>query len=96
MACGKPVVSTELGTGTSFANQHRETGLVVPPNDSGALARAVNYLMENPGIRKKFGAAGMERVKKVFSLEGMIDNVLSVYHEILRGNGGLTNQRVFQ
>jgi rhamnosyl/mannosyltransferase len=33
MMSGKPVVSTELGTGTSFVNLHNETGLVVPPRD---------------------------------------------------------------
>jgi glycosyltransferase involved in cell wall biosynthesis len=90
MACGKPVVSTELGTGTSFANVHEETGLVIPPNDAGALTCAVNYLIENPGIRQKYGLAGMERVKKLFSVERMIDSVLSVYREMLVTNGRST------
>jgi glycosyltransferase involved in cell wall biosynthesis len=42
MACGLPVVCTELGTGTSYVNRHGVTGLVVPPNDAAALAAALN------------------------------------------------------
>ena len=39
MACGKPVISTELETGTSYVNVHGETGLVVPPNNATALGK---------------------------------------------------------
>jgi glycosyltransferase involved in cell wall biosynthesis len=83
MACGKPVVSTELGTGTSFVNRNEETGLVVGPNDTDALAHAVNYLIEHPRIRETYGTAGIERVEKYFSVEKMVDNVMSVYQDIL-------------
>ena len=41
MACGRPVVSTELSTGTSWVNRHGDTGLVVPPRDPRALAAAL-------------------------------------------------------
>ncbi len=79
MACGKPVVCTELGTGTSFVNQHQETGLVVPPNDVDALGRAINFLLDNHEIRKKYGEAGLERAKIFFSNERMVDNIIAVY-----------------
>ena len=39
MACGKPLICTELGTGTTFINQNKITGLVVPPRDSKLLAQ---------------------------------------------------------
>jgi glycosyltransferase involved in cell wall biosynthesis len=83
MACGKPVVSTELGTGTSFVNRNQETGLVVGPNDAEALTRAVNYLIEHPEIRRKYGAAGIERAEKYFSVEKMVDSIVSVYRDVL-------------
>ncbi|MCK4829908.1 glycosyltransferase [bacterium] len=83
MACGKPVVSTELETGTSFANQNQKTGLVIRPNDTDALAQAVNYLLKNREIREQYGKAGIERVEKYFSIEKMVDNVISVYQDIL-------------
>jgi len=84
MACGKPLISTELGTGTSFVNQHQETGLVVPPKDAKALAGAINYLFENPDIRKKFGNAARERVEKYFCLDKMVEDVIHTYQEIQR------------
>ena len=82
MACGKPVVSTELETGTSFVNQNQKTGLVIRPNDTDALAQAVNYLLKNREIREQYGKAGIERVEKYFSIEKMVDNVISIYQDI--------------
>jgi len=79
MACGKPVVSTELATGTSFVNQHEETGLVVRPNDAAALAEAISYLLAHPEIRQRYGQVGRERVERHFSAEGMVDRILAAY-----------------
>jgi rhamnosyl/mannosyltransferase len=81
MACGKPVVCTELGTGTSFVNQHERTGLVVQPNDSHALSQAINYLLANPEIRERYGQAGRERMEKYFTKEAMINSVIATYHK---------------
>ncbi|MBW1782936.1 MAG: glycosyltransferase [Deltaproteobacteria bacterium] len=82
MACGKPLISTELGTGTSFVNQHHETGLVVSPNDVEALAEAINYLFANPEVRKRFGKAARARVEKYFCLDRMVEDVIRTYQEI--------------
>jgi len=83
MACGKPVVCTELSTGTSFVNQHGKTGLVVPPNDVDALACAINHLLENPEISKEYGREGRKRVEKYFSKERMVEDIIDVYQNIL-------------
>jgi glycosyltransferase involved in cell wall biosynthesis len=82
MACGKPLVSTELGTGTSFVNQHQETGLVVPPNDVKALAGAINYLFANPEVREAFGKAAKARAEKYFCLDRMVEDVIRTYQDI--------------
>ncbi len=79
MAAGKPVVCTELGTGTSFVNVDEETGLVVPARDSDALARAINRLIDDPALRARMGAAGRVRVRDKFTLEKMVDQVMQVY-----------------
>jgi rhamnosyl/mannosyltransferase len=79
MACGKPVVSTELGTGTSFVNRHGETGLVVPPNDAAALEGAISFLLANPESRINYGSAGRLRVERHFAWETMVESVLAVY-----------------
>ena len=84
MACGKPVISTELGTGTTYINQHRQTGMVVEPNNSDVLAQAINFLLDRPELRFKFGQAGLERVKRFFSADRMIDDLITVYETCLK------------
>jgi rhamnosyl/mannosyltransferase len=81
MACAKPVVSTELGTGTSSANRHEETGLVVKPDDTESLAQAITHLLANPELREKYGKAGRQRVERHFSAQDMVDRILAVYEE---------------
>ncbi len=82
MAAGKPVVCTELGTGTSFVNADGETGFVVPAREPGALAAAVRRLLDDAALRKRMGAAGRARVLKEFTLEKMVDRVMEVYDRI--------------
>lgn len=55
MACAKPVICTELKTGTTFINQHERTGFVVPPRDSNALAEAIQKLTFNNALRIEMG-----------------------------------------
>jgi len=83
MACAKPLISTELGTGTSFVNQHRETGLVVPPNNPTALAHAINFLLANPAIRARYGEAARKRVEAHFSVDKMVEALVDLYGEVL-------------
>ncbi len=79
MACGKPVICTELGTGTTYVNQHQKTGMVVEPNKPAALAHAINILLDRPELRSRFGQAGLERVQKYFSVDRMIDDLIAIY-----------------
>jgi len=83
MAAGLPVITTELGTGTSYVNQHGETGLIVPPRDPGALAAALAELLADPERRRAMGAAGRKRVEAEFTLDRLVKDVLRVYGEVL-------------
>lgn len=83
MACGLPVICTELGTGTSYVNQHGVTGLVVPPQNPEALAAALRQLLEHPEQRRAFGAAGRRRVEQAFTREEMLRRTLAFYEEAL-------------
>lgn len=65
--CGRPMISCEIGTGTTFVNQHEETGLVVPPADAEALARAMNILLQDEGLAARFGRAARSRYAAMFS-----------------------------
>lgn len=81
LASGLPCVSTELGTGTSFANLHGVTGLVVPPADPGALAQAIGALLADPALRQRYGAAGQQRVAALFAQPRMLDAIEAVYRD---------------
>ena len=83
MACGVPIVCTELGTGTTYVNRHGETGLVVPPADPPALAAAINQLLADPLLRKKLGQGGIQRAHSDFEVRGMAARIHSVYHQLL-------------
>jgi len=83
MAAGKPVVCTELGTGTSYVNVHEETGLVVPPRDPAALAAAIRRLLADPELRRRMGERGRERAVREFSAEVMAQRVTRLYEELL-------------
>jgi glycosyltransferase involved in cell wall biosynthesis len=83
MACGLPVICTELGTGTSYVNRHGETGLVVPPNDAAALTAALNTLLADPALRQALGSAGRQRVATHFSVAAMLRQTLAFYQEAL-------------
>ena len=84
MACGKPVICTELKTGTTFINQHEKTGLVVPPRDSKLLAEAIKKLVHNNSLRCELGENAKERAMNEFTAEKMVDRTYNVYNELLK------------
>ncbi len=82
MACGKAVICTELGTGTSYVNIHGETGLVVPARDPETLTAAINQLLSDEERRREMGERGRKRAEEEFSHETMIDRVVAVYQSL--------------
>lgn len=83
MACGKPVISTELQTGTSFVNQNGITGLIVPPRDSKSLSDAICKLVDDDALRISLGKNAKERAFKEFTAEKMVDRIFEVYKKLL-------------
>ncbi len=86
MAAGIPVVSTELGTGTSFVNQHGETGLVVPPGDVRALAAALSKLLDRPRLRDRLGRGARERLLSHFQIGRMAEEIKEIYTRALEAS----------
>jgi len=84
LAAGKPVISTEVGTGTSWVNVHGQTGLVVPPHDPPALAAAINQLLSDDQLRLQMGHSAQIRAYEEFTAERMIDRVYAEYDRLLR------------
>jgi len=80
---GKPMISCEIGTGTSFVNLNNVTGLVVPPNDPRALAHAVNRLDGDASLRHQFGSAARMRFDAELQATTMGDRYLDLYREVL-------------
>ena len=90
MAAGLPVVSTELGTGTSFVNQDGVTGVVVRAGDSGALAEGLGRILGDRSTSERMGQAGRERVREHFTTEAMMRGMDALYESALR-NAALQN-----
>jgi rhamnosyl/mannosyltransferase len=82
MACGKPVVSTDLPSGVPWVNQHRQTGLVVPPGDAGALRAALDALLGDEALRHELGAAGRRRVEREFTRDVMAARMAALYRTL--------------
>ncbi len=78
MAAAKATVASDTG-GIPEAVSHGETGLLVPPRDHHALAGAIVDLLKDPERREHMGNAGLERVKRVFSADRMVEQTLDVY-----------------
>jgi glycosyltransferase involved in cell wall biosynthesis len=82
---GKPMVSCEIGTGTSFVNRHGETGLVVPPRDPAALSDAVNRLLADRWERDAFGRNARQRYVDRFTADAMSAAYAAVYRRLAEG-----------
>lgn len=83
MACGLAVVSTPIG-GISEAVVADQTGILVPPRDAGALARALSSLMSDAPRRGAMGAAGLQRARAQFGLDAMLDRMEDVFRRRAR------------
>lgn len=80
---GKPMISTELSTGTSFVNVHEQTGLVVPPANVLALRDALKALWEHPEAAERMGKAAALRHHALFTGQDMIQAYEKLYSRVL-------------
>ena len=79
MACGLPVVNTQLPSGVPYVSRDGETGFTVPPRDSTALSAAVQRLLADDTLRQRLGNAGRERARAEFSKRMLATRLLGVY-----------------
>jgi glycosyltransferase involved in cell wall biosynthesis len=85
MACGKPVISTNLPTGVPWVNRDGESGLVVPPGDDTALAEAIAKLLKDHPLRRRMGEAARLRVRDHFTVDAMAHTAAALYEQVARG-----------
>ena len=82
MAAGAPVVATRVG-GTPEALIDGETGLLVPPGDTGAIVAAVSGLLDDPELARRLGTAARRLIAERFSVERMVTATEDLYSELL-------------
>lgn len=87
LACGRPVVATAVG-GVPSVVEDGVTGLLVPPEDPQALARAILQLLEDETARRRMGEAGPKWVRERFSCQAMLDGIERVYSRLLNDSPG--------
>ena len=72
----KPLISCEIGSGTSFVNVDGETGLVVKPNSTEELKDAVLKLYKNTKLKEELGSNAFRRFQSHFRIEKMAQDYL--------------------
>lgn len=80
---GKPMVCSEIGTGTSFINQHEVSGLVVPPRNALAMRVAMGLLWESTELAQRYGEAARARYLNVFTSRAMGAGYVQLYSELI-------------
>lgn len=80
---GLPVVAPRVG-GIAEVVEHGRSGLLVPANDSGALAQAIAQLLRDPALAKQMGKAGRLRVLQRFTASTNAQALQACYERLLR------------
>lgn len=81
LACGVPVVVSDWPAMADFVREH-QCGLVIPPGDSNALARAVAELAADPGSARAMGLRGASEVHKNHSWDAKAEATYNIISEV--------------
>lgn len=84
MACGVPVVATDVG-GHRDSVAEGTTGRLVPPQEPESIAAAVRELLADDALRRRYGGAGRERVLDRYTWRRVADGVEQVHRQVLAG-----------
>ena len=79
MACGIPVVASDLPANREVVGRDGRTGWLVAPGDPAALAGAMERLVQSPSLRREIGAAARVIVQNQFDIQRVTDRYLSLY-----------------
>lgn len=79
----KPMITCEIGTGTSYVNQNAITGFVVPPESPLRLAEAIETLYKNESLASEMGIAARTRYEQYFSGEVLGNAYMNLYRELI-------------
>ena len=79
----KPIISSDIGTGSSYVNINDETGLVVPPADSQSFSDAMLKIKNNADLCKTFGVNSRARFEQEFTAQRYAQSYVTLYRELL-------------
>lgn len=83
MRYAKPVIASAIpGSGVTWVVQDHQTGLLVPPRDSNALAAALQYLIDQPTQRQRMGKVGYQRFLQTFDITPVAKSIAQVYQTL--------------
>ena len=83
---GKPLISTEIGSGTTHVNVDGQTGLIVPPAAPKALRKAMDQIWDRPEMATLMGKRARERYKRLFTGELMGTRYAHLYSKLTNGS----------
>ena len=78
----KPLISTELGTGTSIVNKHNHTGFVVKPGCSASLSEAMNRILKDQGLYESFSKNAFQHYLNNFTASIQGDKYIRIYKKL--------------
>ena len=79
----KPMITCEIGTGTTFVNIDKQTGLVAKRNGSQNLAKKLKELWQDEQKAQEYGKNARARFDDIFDLNKMVESYKSVYDEVI-------------
>lgn len=86
LAMGRPVVASRVNGVPELIEDHK-TGLLVPPRDPQALARAIRDMLSDPATASKLGAAGRALVQERFTVDRMVANTTATFDAAMQDAG---------
>jgi len=81
MAAEKPAVATAVG-GVPEVVEDMATGFLVPAREPRALASRIIQLLKDQELRRQMGRAGLNRVRRLFTVEQMVRETVSAYERL--------------
>jgi glycosyltransferase involved in cell wall biosynthesis len=80
MSAARPVISTRLA-GIPELVAHEETGLLISPGDTSAFSQALEQLIRDPELRRRYGRAGRARIELHFRIEQTVRPLLQLLQQ---------------
>ncbi len=86
MACGTPVICTDVGGMPELVEDGR-TGFIVPPNDPSRIKEKIQYFLDNPAESRRMGEEARKVVLEKFTWDAVAGRCLEAYNAVIANKG---------